>query len=127
MCPASGLYAYPDVIVVCAEPKFLDDERDTLSNPTVIVEVLSKSTESYDRGKKFELYGALPSLAEYVMISSMRLKAERFTREPNGTWNYCQKTNLEDSIHLKSVDCNLLLADVYEKIDFASQDPSSIL
>jgi Uma2 family endonuclease len=116
---AGGLYTYPDVTVVCGKPEFLDTAVDTLLNPTVIIEVLSKSTESFDRGKKFDLYTALPSLAEYVLISSLFVRAERFTREPNGTWNFEAKNSLEGSIHLKSIDCQLLLADVYEKVDFA--------
>ena len=118
-----GLYTYPDVVVVCGEPQFLDDTFDTLLNPTVLVEILSQSTEAYDRDKKFELYRSLESLAEYVMISSLRVRVERFTRQPDGTWNYDEKTSLEDTIDLKSVDCHLRLADLYEKVTFA-QPPS---
>jgi Uma2 family endonuclease len=114
----AGLYTYPDVVVVCEKPEFVDSEVDTLLNPTVIVEVLSRSTEAYDRGEKFELYGSLKSLAEYVMVSSLRIRAERFTREPDGTWNYGETSSLQDSIHLKSIDCTLLLADIYEKVEF---------
>jgi Uma2 family endonuclease len=114
-----GLYTYPDVVVVCGEPKFLDDTFDTLLNPTVILEVLSESTEAYDRGRKFELYRSLESLGEYVMISSLRVRAERYTRQADGSWNYISKTSLEDAIDLKSVDCHLRLADVYERVAFA--------
>jgi Uma2 family endonuclease len=119
-----GLYTYPDVVVVCEKPEFLDSEFDTLLNPTVIIEVLSRSTEAYDRGKKFELYGSLNSLGEYVMISSLRIRAERFTREPDGTWNYGKTSSLQDSIHLKSIGCSLLLSDIYEKVEFP-EDPSA--
>jgi Uma2 family endonuclease len=116
---STGLYTYPDVVVVCGEPRFLDDEFDTLLNPTVILEVLSESTEAYDRGRKFELYRSLESLGEYVMISSLRVRAERYTRQADGSWNYISKTSLEDAIDLKSVDCHLRLADVYERVAFA--------
>jgi Uma2 family endonuclease len=118
-----GLYTYPDVVVVCGEPRFLDDTFDTLVNPKVLIEILSESTESYDRDKKFELYSALESLAEYVMISSLRVRVERYTRQPDGTWNYAWKTSLEDSIELKSVDCQLRLADVYVKVPFIQPSP----
>jgi Uma2 family endonuclease len=76
-----GFYTYPDVVVVCGKPQFIDGTLDTLLNPTVIIEVLSDSTEAYDRGKKFELYRPLESLAEYVLISSRRVSVERFTRQ----------------------------------------------
>ena len=120
---STGLYTYPDVVVVCGEPQFLDNEFDTLLNPKVLVEILSESTEAYDRIQKFELYGSLESLAEYVMVSSLRVRVERYTRQPDGTWNYCSKTSLEDAIDLKSVDCHLRLADLYERVAFA-QPPS---
>ena len=122
---ATGLYTYPDVVVVCGEPQFLDNTFDTLLNPTVIVEVLSESTEAYDRGQKFEQYRSLESLKEYMMISSQRISVERYTRQPDGSWNYIAKASLEDSIDLKSVDCHLLLADLYEKVDFSTSQPAS--
>jgi Uma2 family endonuclease len=114
-----GLYTYPDIVIVCGEPKFLDNTFDTLLNPSVIIEVLSDSTEAFDRDKKFELYRSLESLAEYIMISSKRICVERYTREQDGTWNYSAKTTLEDSIHLKSVDCQLPLAGLYKRVEFA--------
>ena len=122
---ATGLYTYPDVVIVCGEPQFLADTFDTLLNPTVIVEVLSESTEAYDRGQKFEQYRSLESLKEYMMISSQRISVERYTRQPDGSWNYIAKASLEDSIDLKSVDCHLLLADLYEKVDFSTSQPAS--
>jgi len=90
-----------------------------LLNPKVLIEILSQSTEAYDRDKKFELYRSLESLAEYGMISSLRVRVERYTRLPDGTWNYDEKTKPEDTIELKSVDCHLRLADLYEKVAFA--------
>jgi Uma2 family endonuclease len=113
-----GLYTYPDVVIVCGEPKFLDENRDVLLNPTVIIEVLSESTEAYDRGQKFELYRALESLAEYLMISSRRISADLFTRQVDGGWLLTAKSNLEGSIELKSVDCQLLMSDLYDKVEF---------
>ena len=80
---ATGLYTYPDVVVVCGEPEFLDREVDTLLNPTVIFEVLSESTEAYDRGVKFGHYRRIPSLREYVLVSQDRMLVERYTRQGN--------------------------------------------
>jgi Uma2 family endonuclease len=120
----AGLYTYPDVVVVCGEPKVLDSNVDTLLNPTVIIEVLSKSTEAYDRGQKFELYSSLESLAEYLLISSDRVRAELFTRQPEDRWLLTAKSSLEDSLDLQSIDCRLLLADLYEKVEFPL-DPSA--
>lgn len=114
----SGLYTYPDLLVVCGEPKFLDDTFDTVLNPIVIVEILSESTEAYDRGKKFKLYRALESLQEYVLISSLSMSVECFTRQADGAWNYRAKTALEDTLDLDSVNCHLRLADVYRKVQF---------
>ena len=121
----AGLFTYPDVVVVCGEPKFLDNTFDTLLNPNVIIEVLSESTEAYDRGQKFELYRSLESLAEYLLISSQRVSAELFTRQPDGTWNLSAKNRLEEAIELKSVNCRLALADLYEKVEFSQpQSPA---
>ncbi len=79
---ATGLYTYPDVVEVCGPPQFLDDERDTLLNPTLIAEVPSPSTEAYDRGRKFEHYRSLESLAEYLLVGSQRVSAELYTASP---------------------------------------------
>jgi Uma2 family endonuclease len=115
----SALYAYPDVIVVCGERRFRDEQRDTLLNPTLIVEVLSESTEAYDRGKKFEHYRTLESFEEYLLISSNHVSAELFTRQPDGRWLLSTANTLESSIELPSVGCRLTLADVYEKVDIS--------
>jgi len=119
----TGLYAYPDILTVCNEPQFADDHRDTLLNPNLIVEVLSESTENYDRGHKFELYRSLESLQEYLMISSQRISAELFTRQPDGRWMLTASSRLGDSLDLQSVGCRLALADLYEKVDFSPPEP----
>jgi Uma2 family endonuclease len=115
----AGLYTYPDVTVVCGKPEFLDAEVDTLLNPTVIIEVLSKSTEAYDRGQKFKLYRPLPSLTDYLLLSSREVGAELFTHQTDGQWVLTERDKLEDSIEFKSIDCRLSLADIYEKVDFS--------
>src|ERR1022692_1027893 len=102
----AGFYTYPDVLVVCGKPQFQDESYDdTLLNPTVIVEVRTKSSEEYDRGPKFEQYRSLETLAEYLLISSLRVRAELFTRQPDGQCMLASKDRLEDTVDLKSVDC----------------------
>jgi Uma2 family endonuclease len=112
-----GLYTYPDVIVVCGDPQYLDDRKDNLVNPTVIVEVLSESTERYDRGRKFEHYRGIESLREYLLISTDRISAELFTRQADGRWVLTAANRAADVIELASIDCRLALADVYEKVE----------
>ena len=114
----SGLYAYPDVVAVCGEPQVLDETRDTLLNPNLLVEVLSPSTEAYDRGLKFELYRSIESLRDYLLVSAERVSAELFTRQPDGRWILSGATDLEDRIELQSVGCTFRLADIYEKVQF---------
>src|ERR1017187_4534726 len=117
---ATGLYTYPDVTAVCGEPKFLDDTRDTLLNPSLIVEVLSPSTEAYDRGRKFEHYRSVESVSEYLLVSSERVSAELYTRQPDGRWLLTAAAHMEDSLDLQSVGVHLALADLYEKVDLAA-------
>ena len=114
----SGLYTYPDIIVICGEPKVEETEQDTLLNPTVIIEVLSPSTEGYDRGKKFQHYRALDSLQEYVLIAQDQARIERYLRQPSGEWLLSDAVGLEAVIDLPSIQCKLALADVYAKISF---------
>lgn len=119
---ATGLYTYPDVTVVCGNPQFADSALDTLLNPVLVIEVLSPSTESYDRGKKFQHYRQLESLREYVLISQDSLRVERFLRQDDGTWLLTDAAGLDASLELASVACTLALAEVYEKVTFEAED-----
>jgi len=114
---ATGLYTYPDVIAVCGEPQFQDDERDNLLNPTLIAEVLSRSTEAYDRGRKFEHYKSIESFQQYLLIASDRVHVDLFTRKPDGDWLLKSADRLDDSLELQSIGCRLTLADLYNKVD----------
>lgn len=118
--PAADLYGYPDVVVVCDQPRFADKEFDTLLNPLVLVEVLSPSTEAYDRGKKFEYYGTLRSLREYLLLATEYRHADLFTREPGGKWVLSSASGAEDSIEFSSIPCRLVLKDLYEKVEFGT-------
>jgi len=115
---ATGLYTYPDVTVVCEPPQFADQQTDTLLNPTLIAEVLSPSTEGYDRGRKFEHYRAIESLAEYLLVAQDRVHVDLYTRQPDGSWVLSEASRLEDTLELRSVGCQLVLGDLYEKVDF---------
>jgi len=114
----TGLYTYPDLVVVCGEPKFLDQKRDTLLNPTLIVEVQSPSTEAYDRGRKFEHYRSLPSLRQYLLVSSERIGTELRTGQPDGQWLLSFGANAEDVIDLDSVGARLLVSELYAGVEF---------
>lgn len=117
--PATNLYTYPDVIVVCGEPKFEDEHVDTLLNPTVIVEVLSPSTASYDRTKKFGYYRTIKSLAEYLLVAQDEYKVEQYTRQADNRWLLSDISSLEGMVNLDSLQCALLLADIYDKVESA--------
>lgn len=112
----SGLYAYPDVVALCGEPILTDDEQDNLRNPAVIIEVLSKSTEAYDRGKKFMKYRRIESLFEYVLIAQDKYHVEHYVRQQNGRWLLSESTALGDEIYLSSIDCHLKLSAIYDKV-----------
>ncbi len=115
---STRLYAYPDVVITCHEPRFLDKEVDTLLNPQVIIEVLSDSTEKYDRGKKFELYRHIPTLREYILVSQDHAHVDRFALNEQGQWVLNDATGLEASIELTAIDCRLPLVEVYAKVEF---------
>jgi Uma2 family endonuclease len=118
---ATGLYTYPDVVVVCGDRQFLDDRRDTLLNPVLIVEVLSPSTEAYDRGRKFEQYQSIETLQEYLLVASDRIHADLYTRQTDGSWVRRSAGGPEDALQLPAIGCRLVLADLYEKVDLEAQ------
>jgi Uma2 family endonuclease len=118
---AARLYTYPDISVVCGEAQFADEMLDTLVNPMVIIEVLSPSTERYDRGKKFQQYRDLPSLQEYVLITQDGPRIERFRLQETGIWEFTDAKGLEASLELSSIGCVLALAEVYEQVTFAGE------
>ncbi len=112
----AGMYAYPDVAAVCGEPTFDAGALDVLTNPTLIVEVLSESTEAYDRGLKFARYRQRASLQEYLLVAQDRVSVERYSRQGE-FWVLTEATHLEDAIELPSIGCTLALRDVYDKVE----------
>jgi Uma2 family endonuclease len=113
----TGLYTYPDIVVTCSKPQFIDASIDTLLNPTFLVEVLSPSTEAYDRGRKFDHYQTLASLSQYLLIAQDRIHADLFTRQPDGGWLLTGISKLEDTLDLRSIGCQLRMADLYEDVE----------
>ena len=120
-CP-TGLYTYPDASVLCGELEFDDEHKDTVLNPTLLIEVLSKSTEAYDRGKKFDHYRTIPSLREYVLVSQDEPMVQRFVRNDDDTWTLSAVSSLDQAALLSSIGIDLPLADVYERVDFTPED-----
>jgi Uma2 family endonuclease len=118
---ATGMYTYPDVVAVCGPREFAGAHRDTLLNPTVIVEVLSPSTEVYDRGAKFDHYWRLPSLAEYVLVAQDHMRVEHFARQGNG-WVLTIARTSDDILRLPALDATLPLAAIYENVEFPAPD-----
>ncbi len=111
------LYTYPDVVVVCGKEQYDDD--DNLINPTLIVEVLSESTEAHDRGKKFEQYRRISSLKEFLLIAQDRCQVEQYFKQENGIWGLLSETSeLQSAIKLPSLDCELAVAEIYDKVEF---------
>src|SRR5947207_2803297 len=108
--------SYPDISIVCGKQLFDDEQKDTLLNPTVLIEVLSDSTEAYDRGKKFEHYQQLESLIDYILISQTPYRVEQFTKQDDRIWTYREFRSAEEIVTLESVGCTLLLEDVYLKV-----------
>jgi Uma2 family endonuclease len=117
---STGLFTYPDVVVVCGEAQCLDDEVDTLLNPTLIVEVLSPTTEAYDRGTKFAHYRRLESLKEYVLIAQDQILVERFYRQGND-WSFTTRDKIDESLRLESIDCVSPLREIYAKVKFSGE------
>ncbi|WP_020588798.1 Uma2 family endonuclease [Desulfobacter curvatus] len=106
-------YVYPDIVISCGEVKFEDNEFDTLINPVVIMEILSDSTEAFDRGKKFAYYRAISTLQEYLLVSQDEYHVEQFIRRDNGKWEYCSYKGIDQALKIESVNCELPLSEIY--------------
>lgn len=114
----TGLYTYPDMVVVCEEPEFEDEVFDTLLNPRVVIEVLSDSTEGYDRGVKFGHYRRLPSVHEYVLVAQDRPLVEGFVRQPDGTWVLTAVSDPKGAFAFGSIPVRVSMADIYARVQF---------
>ncbi len=117
---ALSIYTYPDITVVCGDSELEDAEQDTLLNPTVIIEILSPSTERYDRELKFHRYQLIRSLRDYLLIAQDRPAIEHYVRGDDRRWSLSLHAGLSERVTLRSIDCSLALAEVYRKIRFDS-------
>ena len=116
----AGLYAYPDLAIACGEVFFHDKHGGVLLNPTVIFEVLSRSTQAYDRGEKFERYKSIETLRDYVLVSQDWPCLEHFSLQSDGTWAHAELEGADAALTLDSINCRVTLADIYDRIDFAA-------
>jgi len=119
---STGLYTYPDVIVADAEPLFEDREVDTFLNPIILVEVLSKSTESYDRGRKFSHYQKIASLQEYVLVSQYEFRVEQYVRQADGKWLYTETTDPNGHVVFETIACRIPMQGLYHRVNFRKEE-----
>lgn len=118
-----GLYSYPDLVVFCGAPVFHDDHRDVLVEPTVVIEVLSPSTEAFDRGEKFLRYQNWnPTLTDYLLVSQSQPLIEQFVRQAADGWSYYIYQELSASLTIQSIACTLRLVEVYDRLEFPADD-----
>jgi Uma2 family endonuclease len=117
----TGLYTYPDVLIVCGPPEYAPENRDTLINPKVVIEVLSPSTERYDRTTKFRHYKKLPSVMEYVLVAQDEPLIERYVRQQDVSWGLVDIVGLDASLSLTTVPVVVPLADIYRGVEFPPQ------
>ena len=115
----TGLYTYPDIMVICDEPVFADMEKDILLNPAVIIEVLSESTKDYDRGQKFQHYRTIDSVRDYLAISQTAAHVEHFSRQSDGRWLLSDVKGLESSVILEFLNISLPLSEIYRKVQWS--------
>ncbi|MBL7738987.1 MAG: Uma2 family endonuclease [Chitinophagaceae bacterium] len=116
--PENSLYTYPGLSIICGQPETTDDEKDTVVRPSVLIEVLSKSTKVYDRGTKFHLYRSIPTLQEYILIDSTFICIEIYKRLPDNRWQLTDLRNLTDSFTISTIGLSIQLHDVYHDVSF---------
>lgn len=118
--PSKRVYTYPDVMVIAQPLEYQEGRRDTLTNPLILVEVLSDSTQNYDRGDKFVAYRTIPTLLEYVLIDQSVSQVERYFKKSPKHWTLTEYDNLQDMLTLESLNFEVAIADLYNKVDFSS-------
>jgi len=119
----SRRYTYPDIVIVCGTLEFVKKRKDTITNPIVIIEVLSDSTKDYDRGSKFTAYRNIESLREYVLIEQNRVHIESFAKENDGTWRLREYDALTGDLPLIALDIVIPIKDIYRRVEFPTEEP----
>jgi len=112
------MYTYPDVSVVCGEPLLADDHQDVLLNPVAIFEVLSPSTETYDRGTKLQRYRTIPTLQDYILVNQTEIRIEQYTRQENNLWILRDYQTLDEELVVTSIGVSLPLGRIYNRVEF---------
>ena len=120
--PTSESFTYPDVTIICGKPEMVDDKQDTIKNPTIIIEVMSPSTEQYDRGTKFFYYMQIPTLHEYMLIDSTKVFAQTIRKQTDDSWKFDELKNENDQLTFTSIAHQILLKEIYENVVFAGSD-----
>ena len=120
---ANNRFLYPDVSGLCTRPEYHDDARDVLLNPSFIIEVLSKSTEAFDRGRKLALYMALPSVVEIALVSVVDVRVDKYTRQADGIWRFDGYSGMESEVPFTSLGCAVSLRDVYAGVELEPPGP----
>lgn len=121
-----GLFSYPDIVVICDEPRYLDHHQDVLVNPQVLIEVLSDSTEGFDRGAKFLRYRkALPSLTDYILVWQEMPLIEHYIRQADNNWLQVVIEGLEASLTIASIGCAITLSEIYRLVQFPPEEIES--
>jgi Uma2 family endonuclease len=115
---SSRAYAYPDVSVVCGKPLLADDRQDVLLNPVVIVEVLSPSTENYDRGLKLQHYRTIATLQDYILVDQAEVRIEQYTRQENNLWTLRDYLSLDEQLTVSSIGVSLSMRRIYDRVEF---------
>lgn len=116
--PENSLYTYPDFSIICGKPETPDEEKDNVTNPSVIIEILSKSTRDYDRGTQFHLYRSIKTLREYILIDSTSVCIEIYKWRPDNSWLLSEFKSLSDKFTISTIELTLFLKNVYQDIDF---------
>lgn len=123
--PKRRIYTYPDVMIIAGEPEFVDNRTDIIQNPKVIVEVLSKSTENYDRDDKFKAYRTIPSFEEYLLIEQDRIYIEHYSKTANKRWSLQEYDEEDELITLVTIPFEITLQDFYNKVVFDADEPEA--
>ncbi len=122
---ANSLYTYPDLSIICNDIETVGKKKNTVTNPTVLIEVLSATTQDYDRGAKFKLYRDIESLKEYILISSLETLVEKYDKQEDGSWVLHEYKNEMDTFTITSIDLLVTVKDLYRNVDFENVDTSS--
>ncbi|MBD1211257.1 MAG: Uma2 family endonuclease [Dolichospermum circinale Clear-D4] len=120
--PSRKIHTYPDIMVVKTPLEYEEGRKDTLVNPVMIAEVLSKSTKGYDRDEKFAAYRTIPSLQEYILIDQYTMHIEQYFKTDNNQWIFSEFTDGNINLNLASISCQMTLSDIYDKVDFNIQE-----